>query len=185
MGMFQLGWLRELIATPDAARTPAPRGPVAMADFAGGPVLLAFATQTGVAEDMANATREQLWSAGVAAQLVEFDALTLPMLEQARQALFLASTTCDGDPPDMAEDFARATMAQPASLGQLHYGLLALGDSAYGDFCGFGRQLDAWLLASGAQACFPRIEVDDENAAALDRWHRQVAALVAAPHAAR
>lgn len=184
MGMFQLHWLRELIASPHAPPAITPPHSVAVG-FAPGPVLLAFATQTGVAEDMANATREQLWSAGVESQLVAFDALTLPMLAQARQALFLASTTYDGDPPDMAETFAKQAMAQPASLGHLRYGLLALGDRAYDDFCGFGRQLDSWLQASGAQACFPRIEVDDENAAALDRWHLQVAALVSAHHAAR
>ncbi len=143
-----------------------------------GPLLVVYATQTGVAEDLAAATREVLLGAGGDARVLAFDELPLAMLEGARCVLFVASTTCDGDPPDMAEVFFHEAMAQPAALGHLHYGLLALGDRGYNQFCGFGRRLDAWLEASGAQACFPRIDVDDEDAEAVERWYRQVAGLV-------
>lgn len=182
--MFRLGWLQELIGEPAGSRAVAPVEPVAGMRFAPGPVLIAYASQTGVAEDLAAATREQLRGAGVASQVVDFEALDWASLETAGQALFLASTTYDGDPPDMAETFSRTAMVQPASLARLHYGLLALGDRGYEGFCAFGRALDAWLQASGARAWFPRIEVDDEDAAALERWHAQVAVL-AAPVAAR
>lgn len=179
MGMFRLAWLRDLIGEPAGApSTPAP--PLADARFAPGPVLIAYASQTGVAEDLAFATHEQLRAAGVGSRVVEFDALDLPTLAAARQALFLASTTYDGEPPDMAVEFCRTAMAQAAALAQLRYGLLALGDRGYDDFCAFGRTLDAWLTASGAQPWFARIEVDDEDAGALDRWHAQVAALATA-----
>lgn len=182
--MFRLGWLRELIGEPVGGHAAAPAEPVIGMCFAPGPLLIACASQTGVAEDLAAATREQLRGAGVASQVVDFEALDRAALESASQVLFLASTTYDGDPPDMAAIFNRTTMAQPASLAHLRYGLLALGDRGYEDFCGFGRALDAWLQASGAQAWFPRIEVDDEDAAALERWHSQIAAL-ADPVAAR
>lgn len=175
--MFQLAWLRELIGEPHGASAP---GTAAPACFAPGKLLIAYATQNGLAEDLAWATHEQLHAAGVASQVLEFGELDLAALQGATQALFLASTTCDGDPPDMAEAFSRTAMAQAAALAHLHYGLLALGDRAYEDFCGFGRTLDEWLRASGAQPWFARIEVDDEDAAALERWHAQVAALAPA-----
>ncbi len=178
--MFQPARLQEPTgeaANGDVAQPPEPLGDVR---FAPGPVLIACASQTGVAEDLAAATHEQLRAAGIASRVMDFEALDRPTLEAARQVLFLASTTYDGDPPDMAETFSREAMAQPASLAHLHYGLLALGDRGYGDFCAFGRALDVWLRASGAQPWFPRIEVDDEDAAALERWHAQVAALAAA-----
>jgi sulfite reductase (NADPH) flavoprotein alpha-component len=184
MGMFRLGWWQELIGEPAGNHEALPVEPVAGMRFAPGPVLIACASQTGVAEDLAEATREQLRAAGITSQVADFEALDRSILETASQALFLASTTYDGDPPDMAATFSRTTMAQTASLAHLRYGLLALGDRGYDDFCGFGRALDAWLQASGAQAWFPRIEVDDEDAAALERWHAQVAAL-AAPVAAQ
>ncbi|HKR76537.1 MAG TPA: flavodoxin domain-containing protein [Rhodanobacter sp.] len=182
--MFRLGWLQELIGEPAGIRAATPAGPVTGMCFAPGPVLIAYASQTGLAEDLAAATHEQLHGMGVASQVVDFEALDQVMLESAGQMLFLASTTYDGDPPDMAEVFRRTAMGQPASLAQLHYGLLALGDRDYEDFCAFGRTLDAWLQASGARAWFPRIEVDDGDARALERWHAQVATL-AAPVAAQ
>jgi sulfite reductase (NADPH) flavoprotein alpha-component len=184
MGMFRLGWLQELIGEPAGSRAPQPSGPADAIGFAPGPVLIAYASQTGVAEDLAAATHEQLRGTGVASHVVDFEALDQAMLETASQVLFLTSTTYDGDPPDMAVTFSRTAMVQPASLAHLHYGLLALGDRGYEDFCAFGRALDTWLQASGAQAWFPRIEVDDEDARALERWHAQVAAL-AAPVAAQ
>ncbi|MEW9570471.1 flavodoxin domain-containing protein [Rhodanobacter sp. Si-c] len=179
MGMFQPVWLQELIGEPAGSRPAAPAEPVTGMRFVPDPVLIAYASQTGVAEDLAAATHEQLRGAGVASQVVDFEALDRAMLESASQVLFLVSTTYDGDRPDMAETFSHMVMVQSASLAQLHYGLLALGDRGYEDFCGFGRTLDAWLQANGAQAWFPRIEVDDEDACALEHWHAQVAALAA------
>lgn len=182
MGMFELAWLRDLVgpsggAADDAGPTDTPLTP---AERLSGPILLAYASQTGVAEDLAKATEEQLLAAGIESTLVDFYELDLPRLAAARHVLFLVSTTNDGDPPDMAETFHAAAMGAPAMLGRLCYGLLALGDRSYEHFCGFGRTLDAWLLASGARPWFPRIEVDDEDAAALQRWHDQVGALAAA-----
>jgi sulfite reductase (NADPH) flavoprotein alpha-component len=138
------------------------------------PWLLAYATQTGAAERFAHDTQAQLQRAGATAQLLAFDALTLDILAAATQTLIIVSTTYDGDAPDMAEAFEARWMDRPASLAQLRYGLLALGDRCYGDFCGFGHRLHGWLAASGAQALFPPVEVDDEDAQALARWHRQV-----------
>lgn len=147
------------------------------------PILLAFATQTGAAEMLANDTRKRLQRAGRPVRMIEFYDLGLPLLQASSQALFIVSTTCDGDAPDMAEEFSENAMAQPARLGHLHYGLLALGDSVYDDFCGFGIRLDGWLRRSGAQPWFRRIDVDDEDERALAQWHAAIANLpeIAAP----
>ena len=178
MGMFQLNWVKELIGEPGVKRDAGTASAIVAATFAPGPVLLAYATQTGVTEDLANATHEQLLAAGIETELVELNDLDLGKLAATPQALFLTSTTCDGDPPDMAEAFAEERMVERAPLEHLQYGLLALGDRAYDHFCGFGHALDEWLRACGAQPWFPCIEVDDEDGDALDRWHAQVAALV-------
>ncbi|MGN2246915.1 flavodoxin domain-containing protein [Frateuria sp. GZRR35] len=136
-------------------------------------LLLAYATQTGVAEHHARDTAARLRRAGMIVRLMEFDALTPELLAASPHALLVVSTTYDGDPPDMAQAFCEC-MGAPAALDGLHYGLLSLGDRCYREFCGFGRRLHAWLQISGAHAGFPPVEVDDEDAAALADWHRQV-----------
>lgn len=151
---------------------------------AGTTVMVAWASQTGVAEALAKQVVERLRTADVAVRSVGFDALRLTQLMQAQAVLFVVSTTCDGDPPDMAETFSRDLMAQRADLSGLRYGLLALGDRCYDDFCGFGHQLQAWLQSSGAHACFKPIEVDDEDEEAIAWWWEQIGALLpAAAHA--
>jgi len=178
--MFHTRWLKELIA--DA---PAGTGSVAVpaaptSGFAPGPVLVAFATQNGAAESIAEATLEQLEMAGIEADMMDFYDLDLARLADAGQVLFVASTTFDGDPPDMAEAFFQEAMQQPAPLGHLRYGLLARGDRAYDMFCGFGHRLDDWLRASGARPWLELIEVDDEDEQAITRWHECIGMLVAA-----
>jgi len=142
------------------------------------PWLVAYASQTGNAEMLARQTSETLRVAGIANQLCDFDELDAPTLQAAERVLFLTSTYGEGDPPDAAARFAQRLMARSdIALGQLHYAVLALGDSAYSSFCGFGRALDAWLAARGAQALFPRIEVDRSAPPAIAAWRQQLSHL--------
>jgi sulfite reductase (NADPH) flavoprotein alpha-component len=136
-----------------------------------------YASQTGFAEQLARQTAQSVRLAGLSAPVDGIDRLSLDDLRQAGRVLFGVSTTGDGEPPDMALGFSRELMRQPASLAGLHYGLLALGDSDYEDFCGFGRQLQRWLQASGAQALFDPVEVDSEDDASLRRWQHHLAML--------
>ena len=55
--------------------------------------------------------------------------------------------------------------------------MLALGDSEYAQFCGFGRALDEWLRAQGAQPLFDRVDVDNGDAAALRHWQHHLGLL--------
>lgn len=174
LGLLRRAGWADLPTTARAAEAAAPRPALPTPATAHAPWLLAYATQTGTAERYAHATCAQLQRTGVPVRLLAFDALSLDILAATTQALLIASTTYDGDAPDMAEAFETQCMLRPAALAQLRYGLLALGDRGYGDFCGFGHRLHAWLAASGAQALFPPVEVDDEDAGALERWHRRV-----------
>ncbi|WP_447926147.1 MULTISPECIES: flavodoxin domain-containing protein [unclassified Vreelandella] len=76
-------------------------------------------------------------------------------------ALFCVSTTGSGDYPGNFVPFVRALKDQSPALTSLRYGLIALGDSSYGDtFCGAGRALDATLEDLGATRLGERLEVD-------------------------
>jgi sulfite reductase (NADPH) flavoprotein alpha-component len=142
------------------------------------PWLVAYASQTGNAELLARQTSETLRVAGIANRLCDFDELDAATLQSTERILFLTSTYGEGDPPDAAARFAQRLMVRSdLALGQLHYAVLALGDSAYSSFCGFGRALDAWLAARGAQALFPRVEVDRSAAPAIGAWRQQLSHL--------
>jgi len=142
------------------------------------PWLVAYASQTGNAELLARQTSETLRVAGIANRLCDFDELDAATLQSTERILFLTSTYGEGDPPDAAARFAQRLMVRSdLALGQLHYAVLALGDSAYSSFCGFGRALDAWLSACGAQALFPRVEVDRSAAPAIGAWRQQLSHL--------
>ena len=150
-----------------------------LATGGGTPVLVAFASQTGLAEQLATQTAQALHGAGVPVRLLPLGQLTAADLAGASRALFIASSYGEGDPPDAATPFTRRVMAAqpgPALLG-LRHATLALGDRSYTRFCGFGRQLDAWLQQQGAEALFERIEVDRADPAALAGWEQQLAGL--------
>ncbi len=136
-----------------------------------------YASQTGTAEMYARQCAQAMTDQGLAARAEPLEALTPERLRGLTRALFIASTTDDGNAPYPVSAFVRQVMGTSLPLPNLHYGLLALGDSYYDTFCGFGRDLDAWLQAQGAQALFPRIEVDDNDPAALDAWREQLAQL--------
>lgn len=142
------------------------------------PWLVAYASQTGNAELLARQTGETLRVAGIACHVCEFDELDAATLQGAERILLLASTYGEGDAPDAGARFAQSLMARnDLRLDQLHYAVLALGDSAYSNFCGFGRALDRWLAACGAQPLFPRIEVDRSAPPAIAAWRQQLSHL--------
>lgn len=143
------------------------------------PVLVAHASQTGQAEALAWQTAQALHTAGVPVRLRALGEVGADELRRAGRALIIASTYGEGDPPDAAAAFAQGCMAAtpPPSLQGLHVGVLALGDSSYAQFCGFGRALDAWLQSAGAQPLFPRIEVDKGDGQALAAWRRELSHL--------
>ncbi len=140
-------------------------------------VTVAFASQTGLAEELAWMTARSLSDAGTGARVVPLGELDAAALKQAGRLLIVASTTGEGDAPDGVSRFLRQTMNAPTDLSGLSYGLLALGDHTYADFCGFGRALDSWLLRSGAEPLFDRVEVDNGDAGAVRHWQHQLGLL--------
>jgi sulfite reductase (NADPH) flavoprotein alpha-component len=158
------------------------RAAQALAAGTGATVLVVHASQTGFAEELAMATAKLLGDAGARVTLKSLADITADDLAKAGRALFVVSTTGEGDAPDTARRFIRDVMwrdvlsGEPA-LAALSYGVLALGDSSYAHFCAFGRTLDAWLARHGAAPLFDRVEVDDGDPAALRHWQSHVGVL--------
>ncbi|WMJ68147.1 sulfite reductase subunit alpha [Stenotrophomonas sp. 24(2023)] len=136
------------------------------------PLLLAWSSQTGFARELAQRSADALRAAGMAVRVRGLHELDAALLGGTQRALFIASTTGEGDAPDHALPFLRRLMAAPPALDHLQYGVLALGDRSYGHFCAFGHQLDDWLRQHGAHPMFDAIEVDNADPAALRHWQQ-------------
>lgn len=144
-------------------------------------LLVAWASQTGLARELAERTVQSLREAGVAARLCDLAQLDPASLARCPRALFIVSTTGEGDPPDHAAAFASRSMATPASLAGLRYAVLALGDSDYEHYCGFGHALERWLRDSGASPLFDLIETDNGDPGALRLWQHHLSLSMDAP----
>ena len=161
-------------AAGDAARARALAG-----DAQARPLLIVHASQTGAAEQLAWQTAQALHGAALPLRVAALGTLTPDDFAAASSVLFIASTCGEGDAPDNAVPFVRRFMGDPAiaSLAGVHFGLLALGDHAFSNFCAFGRRLDGWLRTQGARSLFDRIDVDAMAPADLARWKHELGRL--------
>lgn len=136
-----------------------------------------YASQTGFAQRLAELSTDSLRAAGAAPALSSLDALPVAYLAASETALFIVSTTGEGDPPDNALAFAVEAMSTTPDLSRLRYALLALGDRRYARYCAFGHALDEWLRRCGATPLFDMVEVDNGDGGALRRWQYEIAQL--------
>ncbi|WP_050464690.1 PepSY domain-containing protein [Herbaspirillum autotrophicum] len=141
-------------------------------------MLLAWASQSGQAEQLALRSAAALQRAGMSVSLQSLATLDPDRLRHYQRVLFVVSTFGQGEPPDSAHRFMRLLEQQSGSgLAPLRYGILALGDRQYERFCGFGHLLDHSLQSQGAQTLFAMIEADRLDPAALGAWEQALGAL--------
>ena len=127
-------------------------------------ILILYATSMGNAESLANSLDDLLMAGGHACEVA--NVATIPPITLARESrpvVFCASTWGEGDPPDDAIEFWDLLQALPDdSLNALRFGVYALGDRNYEEFCGFGRKLDECLAARGATRLVDRMDNDTD-----------------------
>lgn len=144
-------------------------------------LLILFASQTGFAERLATQTAQSLSQVGVATRMCSLGQVSPAQLTDTERALFIVSTTGEGDAPDSAARFLQQITQSTIDLSKLSYGMLALGDRTYSNFCAFGRRIDQWLRHQGAHALFDAIEVDNGESGALRHWQHQLSTLTNHP----
>ncbi|AUQ24444.1 flavodoxin [Dickeya zeae] len=74
--------------------------------------------------------------------------------------LVVTSTTGQGDLPESILPLYEGLREKVGYQPDLHYGLIALGDSSYDTFCGGGHQFDALLQEMGAKRVGELLEID-------------------------
>ncbi|WP_368576226.1 PepSY domain-containing protein [Acinetobacter baumannii] len=172
---FVTGWMLYLKRRKQKKLTQAARQSLAghYIDQNAKPWLITYATQTGVAEQLAWSTATSLQEAHQPVQVKSVQQLTEADLQQHEQILFVISTYGTGEAPDLASNFAKKLLKTNLKLQHIKYAVLALGSKEYPDtYCSFGHTVDEWLKNNGAKALFDIIEVDNANPADIQNWNQ-------------
>lgn len=135
-------------------------------------VLVVYASQTGTAQGLATAAAGALEQAGIPADQGAIGMFGAVQWQRYEQVLVIASTTGEGELPDMAKSWIKQLKSDV--LKGVNVSLLALGDRRYAHFCAGGHQLQRALLAAGAVEQVPLQEVDGDPAGAWSQWLRAI-----------
>lgn len=147
------------LAMPSAPAAPKPQ------------LTILYATESGNAEALAGAARKAAARMGFAAKALDMADATPEQIANPGNLLVIASTWGEGDPPQRAEPFMAALMADSAPhFPGVRYAVLALGDRAYARFCETGRVIDERLAALGAERIAPGVECDLDYEAPAKGW---------------
>ncbi|MES0808101.1 sulfite reductase subunit alpha [Roseibium sp. SCPC15] len=124
-------------------------------------VNILFGTQTGNAEGVALDAAATAKSNGMAPEVQALDDITLEAFAAMTCVVIVISTYGEGEMPDNAQLFWEALSADTAPrLENMTFGVLALGDTGYDDFCQAGKLIDMRLEQLGAQRLVTRIDCD-------------------------
>jgi sulfite reductase (NADPH) flavoprotein alpha-component len=177
----QRAWLAGFLAGIDAGQAPAPRvdAPVRPAE----PLTILFASESGNAERLAQDVAKLARKGGFKPKIIDFADLDVADLPKQGRLVVIAATWGEGEPP------ARATRAYAELMGGsaprlegTSFAVLALGDTAYADFCGVGKAIDARLAELGAVRAVDRIDCDLDFDAPAAAWIKRTLAVFAPAH---
>ncbi|MEM9971109.1 MAG: sulfite reductase flavoprotein subunit alpha [Pseudomonadota bacterium] len=119
-----------------------------------------FGSVTGTAENLARDAARLAQERGHAVNLSELDEITMEDLCEMDDVLVVISTYGEGEMPFNAEVFWDEIEANKPVLEGLTYGVLALGDTAYEQFCQAGKEIDARFEELGAVRRIDRVDCD-------------------------
>jgi sulfite reductase (NADPH) flavoprotein alpha-component len=168
----QRAWLAGFLAGLDAQQGIAANdiAPVATPQEAE-PLTVLYATESGNSEKLAGDVAKSARKLGFKPSLVDMSDLEVASLAGVKKLIVIAATWGEGEPPARAMRAYKQLMSDAAPrLDGVEFGVLALGDTAYAEFCAIGKALDAQLEALGAKRVADRVDCDLDFAAPAADW---------------
>ncbi|MCV7434699.1 sulfite reductase subunit alpha [Mycolicibacterium bacteremicum] len=170
----QRAWLSGFLAglhSRLAMNVAPPPAAVADAPASRPPLRILYGTQTGNAEGVANDAAAAAKLQGFDVKVSGLDEIELDEFAGLKYVLIVTSTYGEGEMPDNAELFWEALSATTAPrLEGVSYGVLALGDTSYDEFCQAGKLFDIRLEQLGATRVVTRTDCDVEYEAHAAEW---------------
>ncbi|HEX9071287.1 MAG TPA: flavodoxin domain-containing protein [Pseudolabrys sp.] len=167
----QRAWLAGFLAGFDAASmgaaAPQPAAPARPAE----PLTIVYASESGNSEKLAGDFAKAARKNGLKPTIIDMAELDLTALASAKRLVVIAATWGEGEPPGRAARAYNELMSEGAPrLDGVEFGVLALGDTAYAEFCAIGGKIDERLAALGGKRIIDRVDCDLDFAEPAARW---------------
>ena len=135
------------------------------------PLTILYASESGNSEALASKAKKAALKHGLDAKVFDMADVDPTLLAKAKNIVVIAATWGEGDPPARAVDFYQALMSDAAPrLDGARFAVLALGDTAYTQFCAVGKAIDARLEELGAVRAFDRVDLDLDYTKKAAEW---------------
>ncbi|MCH9766060.1 MAG: flavodoxin domain-containing protein [Alphaproteobacteria bacterium] len=176
---LQRSWLSGFFAGIDAAGQGV-GAQQAASDRPKTPLTILYASESGNAETLALKAKKLAQKQHFDARVTDMADADLELLGKAKNVLAYVATYGEGDPPERAADFYAAMMSDAAPrLEGVKFAVLALGDTAYVNFCQTGREVDERLEALGGERIADRIDLDLDFKKAAAAWTEKAIGILA------
>ena len=170
---IQRAWLAGFLAGVEAAHSGEglagiePAAPPRAAE----PLTIVYASESGNSEKLAGDMAKQARKLGFKPSVVNMADLELASLTKAKRIVVIAATWGEGEPPGRAARVYNELMGEGAPrLDGVEFGVLALGDTAYVEFCAIGKRIDERLEALGGKRVADRVDCDLDFAEPAATW---------------
>ena len=178
----QRAWLAGFLAGVESAtgQQAQPAAPARPAE----PLTIVYASESGNSEKLAGDIAKAARKNGLKPNVIDMADLDLAALTSAKKLVFIVATWGEGDPPARAVRAYNELMGEGApSLDGVEFGVLALGDTAYAEFCAIGRKIDERLAALGGKRVVDRVDCDLDFAEPAARWIGDAVKVLTPPNA--
>ena len=166
----QRAWLAGFLAGVESVTGVAHVAP-AVAPQAAEPLTIVFASESGNSEKLASDMAKSARKIGLKPTVIDMAELELATLTKAKRLILIAATWGEGEPPGRAVHVYNELMSDAAPrLDGVEFGVLALGDTAYAEFCAIGKKIDERLAALGGKRAVDRVDCDLDFATSAAQW---------------